>query len=325
MSGELLANHRIVTTRKPEVMEQWIKPVFSLQRVGVAHHRGDADSVINHCALDHVSMTYMRYGGWVSTNLVNNEFYVHGIPLTGQGGVHWNKRSFAVSQGAIGVIGGPSAQARLQYDAGYSHLVVRFSPEPLLRKLASAVGGGAERPIAFFDDPIRNVDDVLTQVRLTRFLAEELSRENVQISAILKTELEQAMMVGYLMGSRHNYSERLHKPDPAIAPWQVRRAAEFIEQSWNQPITIEALSSVTQSSAKTLFVQFKRSYGVSPMVFVRQVRLRRAQEALSRPEAGTTVTDVGLSCGFSNLGYFAKAYFDMFGERPSETLRRFKG
>ena len=39
----------------------------------------------------------------------------------------------------------------------------------------------------------------------------------------------------------------------------------------------------------------------------------------------TTVTAVGLACGFINLGHFARYYQAEFGELPSETLARAKG
>jgi transcriptional regulator GlxA family with amidase domain len=34
------------------------------------------------------------------------------------------------------------------------------------------------------------------------------------------------------------------------------------------------------------------------------------------------VTTVSSACGFGNLGHFAKDYFKIFGERPSDTLAR---
>jgi transcriptional regulator GlxA family with amidase domain len=53
--------------------------------------------------------------------------------------------------------------------------------------------------------------------------------------------------------------------------------------------------------------------------------MRHAKAMLTTPEAGTSVTSVAFACGFSNLGHFAKDYFQGFGELPSETLRAKKG
>ena len=57
------------------------------------------------------------------------------------------------------------------------------------------------------------------------------------------------------------------------------------------------------------------------MVFARRIRLQRAKAILSDPTPETTVTSVGYSCGFSNLGNFARVYSDAFGELPSDTLK----
>jgi transcriptional regulator GlxA family with amidase domain len=107
----------------------------------------------------------------------------------------------------------------------------------------------------------------------------------------------------------------------AVAPWQVRRAENYIEQHWDQPVTVEALALVANASVRSLFYSFKKSRGLSPMAFVRQVRLHHANEMLKSAEPETSVTSVAFACGFSNLGHFARYYHAAFGEHPSATLR----
>ena len=60
------------------------------------------------------------------------------------------------------------------------------------------------------------------------------------------------------------------------------------------------------------------------MAFVKQVRLRHAQDMLLNPDANTSVTGVAFACGFQNLGHFARDYRQTFGELPSATLGRSK-
>jgi transcriptional regulator GlxA family with amidase domain len=100
----------------------------------------------------------------------------------------------------------------------------------------------------------------------------------------------------------------------------VRRAEDYIEAHWDQPITVEALALVTNSSARSVFHTFKQSRGYSPMAFVKQVRMRHARRMLAHPLPATSVTDVAFACGFSNLGHFAEDYCTQFGERPLQTL-----
>jgi AraC family transcriptional regulator, ethanolamine operon transcriptional activator len=58
---------------------------------------------------------------------------------------------------------------------------------------------------------------------------------------------------------------------------------------------------------------------------VKSVRLTAARRALQDPSATTSVTDVALQRGFFHLGRFAHDYRELFGESPSETLRRALG
>ena len=137
-------------------------------------------------------------------------------------------------------------------------------------------------------------------------------------------ELEQALIVSFICNNPHNYSAFLEDRTRPAASWQVRRAEEYIEAHWDQPITIEELARVTSASARSLFHQFKRSRGQSPMGFVKEVRLKHARQMLQRTDLRHSVTETALACGFMNLGHFAKDYFKRFGERPSETAKRNK-
>jgi len=100
---------------------------------------------------------------------------------------------------------------------------------------------------------------------------------------------------------------------------------EYIEANWDQPVTIEALPIVADASARSIFHSFREHRGYSPMNLVKQIRLRHVREMLSRPDSEVTVTNAAFACGFGNLGHFAVAYKQVFGETPSGTLTRARG
>ncbi|MFM8885114.1 MAG: helix-turn-helix domain-containing protein, partial [Chthoniobacterales bacterium] len=63
--------------------------------------------------------------------------------------------------------------------------------------------------------------------------------------------------------------------------------------------------------------------GVAPHAYVLRRRLNQARNVLLREDAAErTVTEIALGLGFSELGRFSVRYREMFGESPSETLRR---
>ena len=68
---------------------------------------------------------------------------------------------------------------------------------------------------------------------------------------------------------------------------------------------------------------FHRFLGMGPGNYLRQRRLSAARhELLTAPLRAETVTEVAFRWGFWHLSRFAREYRSMFGESPSETVRR---
>jgi transcriptional regulator, AraC family len=61
---------------------------------------------------------------------------------------------------------------------------------------------------------------------------------------------------------------------------------------------------------------------VTPKLFIKQSKLKSLREELVSGKAVRNVTEVALDYGFTHLGRFSSDYRKMFGELPSETLRR---
>lgn len=310
-----------VRSGDPDQIGDWLKPVFAVRSFDMPRSGHRFDSVVNHHQSANIGLTYARYGAALSARLEQNECFLQGFPISGAGEVQWNRRTVSVSTSSGGIVGGPGSEARLCYDDAFSHLIVTFSPSVLARKLSTMIGRPIVPQLRLDSDPIGNRAHLAGQSRLIRFLAQELDQDDGPLPRVALEEIEQAIIVAYLVSHSHNYSHWLNGTPAPVAPWQVRSAAEYIEQNWDQPITIEALSQVTRTSTRSLFHLFRRTYGVSPMIFARRIRLQHARAMLSNPAPETTVTSVGFLCGFSNLGNFARVYFDAFGERPSDTLK----
>ena len=215
----------------------------------------------------------------------------------------------------------PGASVSAAYAPGFEHFGLRIRADSLLSKLAALIGVTPLRNLQF-DQTTRADDAAIGNLRrMMMFFALEL---DLTTPALAIAELEQALIVSFICNNRHNYSNLLDGRTRPIASWQVRRAAEYIEAHWNQPITIEELARTTSASARSIFHQFKKDRGQSPMAFVKQVRLRHARDMLERKDQNPSVTATAFACGFTNLGHFARDYFKRFGERPSDTVRRSK-
>lgn len=318
----LLSSFPAIRTRSPDELRHWLGPVFSIRTLDVPDRGRRFESILNHCELPSLGLTYARYGTPITVRLSQNDFFTQGFPISGAGEVHWNGHSMVVDRNAGGIVGGPGSEAALAYGDDFAHLILKFSPAALTRKLATLTGQPIGPPLRLSGRPNGNPAYLAGQLRLIRFLATELDQAEGPLPPIALAEIEQTVIVSYLMGAAHNYSHWLEGAPRALAPWQMRRAVDYIEANWDQPITIEALTQATQTSARSLFELFRRTHGISPMAYVKQVRLRHARAMLSSPTPATSVTSVAFLCGFSNMGHFARRYYEAFGERPSDTLRK---
>jgi AraC-like DNA-binding protein len=99
----------------------------------------------------------------------------------------------------------------------------------------------------------------------------------------------------------------------------------WIEAHLGDPLTLGSLCAQAQVSARSLQAAFQARRGMSPVRYVLERRLARAQERLARALPGDSVTTVALDCGFDHMSRFAQAYRQLFGERPSQTLARSAG
>jgi AraC-like DNA-binding protein len=102
----------------------------------------------------------------------------------------------------------------------------------------------------------------------------------------------------------------------------VRRATEM-DDAASTGLRITALCGLLRVSHSTLEASFKSVTRLTPQVFLRLRRLNRSRTALLAADPlQESVTDVATQMGFTELGRFAVRYRELFGESPSETLRR---
>jgi transcriptional regulator GlxA family with amidase domain len=200
-----------------------------------------------------------------------------------------------------------------------------LNQQALTRKVTAIVGVLPRGPLEFQMAVDHHKPEAQRLQRLILFLAQELEHSSKHFPDLVLDELEEAVITEVVCGTRHNLSDLLARRQPAIAPWQVRLVEEYIEDNFNQAVTIELLAAVTGASARSIFSSFQKWRGYSPIAFLRSVRLRQAHNLLMAADATTSVTSVALACGFRSLGHFARDYSTIFGELPSATLQKAHG
>ena len=106
-------------------------------------------------------------------------------------------------------------------------------------------------------------------------------------------------------------------------PAAFRSIFEFLRTLPPGPVYVEDLCRATGLPERTLRLLFLEQFGESPVRVLRARRLCLTYETLQEPGVGLKqIRQVAGSYGFWHMGQFAADYRALFGERPSDTVRR---
>ncbi len=111
------------------------------------------------------------------------------------------------------------------------------------------------------------------------------------------------------------------RPKAVAVPYYVKRARDYIHAHADTAITLETLAHHAGCGYRTLQIAFNDALGMSPIAYVKYVRLTLAHDDLRRADNGVSVRDVAARWGFTHMGWFSKCYVEQFGVLPSQTLR----
>jgi AraC family transcriptional regulator, ethanolamine operon transcriptional activator len=102
----------------------------------------------------------------------------------------------------------------------------------------------------------------------------------------------------------------------------VQEAEAFMLDHLDEPVTLEAICQAVKTSKSALSYGFQEIFGLSPMAYLKTVRLNGVHRALKASDpTQATVLGIASRYGFWHMGHFSRDYRQMFGESPSETLR----
>lgn len=273
-TAEPLDNFPLARTADCEEVRAALARVYAAPTLRLARGTMRLDARLNECSLHVTGLAYSAYGGAVTLDFPAVDCFVQYLPLRGRGEIVSRRQPVAMVAGQTCAAISPDAGYRATYSKDYAALALKIDPQALTRKLAAMTGAGINGPLRVDLQPNRS-QRMLALCRYLSALAEMLSDSVQPLPNWWISQTEQLLMVMFLCGHRHNYSHLIEQEAPDCAPWQVRRAEEFIEANWQEGITLEALAEVTGVSGFSLFRSFRKTRGYSPFQYVSKVRSKR--------------------------------------------------
>ena len=163
----------------------------------------------------------------------------------------------------------------------------------------------------------------LSLKKLVQFLWDVAAASNLNdFSSLVLRKLEKAFLACLVEGLPSNYSDELMYQHDGSLACHVRKARAFIEAHLQDDINLGEIATAVGVCSRLLQKAFAQHCGCSPMRFVTQERLQRIRQVLEAATSDLKIVDVMMNYGFTQGGKFAKEYQQLFGEKPSETLKR---
>ncbi|UQA60925.1 AraC family transcriptional regulator [Polyangium aurulentum] len=191
-------------------------------------------------------------------------------------------------------------------------------PPDLITKIVLTLADSHDEPsgdpaaafVSNLDDPIRDglirlikaVDDPLDRRVLAPLVVEEL------VFRLLRSDAA-AVMRGAVAG----------RSQDAV---NVQKAMRFMREHAARALSVEDLAKHVGMSPSHFAHRFRAIAWVSPMQYLKQVRLQRGRELLLGD--GMRVSDAARTVGYESPSHFSRDFKRCYGSTPAAYLRRFR-
>lgn len=142
-----------------------------------------------------------------------------------------------------------------------------------------------------------------------------LSRADDDLAAMLRESLGQALCLHLLREYAHA-APRPRAPGPRLSATQRRRIEDYIHAHLDQRIRLDALARVSGLSPHRLLVAFRAGFGVTPIQYVLDERLRRV--CLRLRGGRDDIARIALDTGFASHSHLSALFKKRYGVTPGQ-------
>lgn len=116
-----------------------------------------------------------------------------------------------------------------------------------------------------------------------------------------------------------NWSRKKHIT--SIKQQQLKPALDYIVKNFNKDIQNDDLASLTGLSTSYFRKLFCEVYGLSPIAYTHNLRIKKAKEMLQCDYG--SITDIALSLGYNNIYEFSKAFKKHTNLSPTQYAKQY--
>jgi AraC family transcriptional regulator len=137
-------------------------------------------------------------------------------------------------------------------------------------------------------------------------------------SALFVDSIALAFHAHVIHGHAKDTRARVGKP-LSLAPWQMRRALEYIEAHLDGDPSISQIATECELSSGHFARAFRRSLGVPPHRWLIQRRIELAKRLLAHGKL--SLSEIALACGFVDQSHLSRVFSRRVGQTPGRWRR----
>jgi signal transduction histidine kinase/DNA-binding response OmpR family regulator len=138
--------------------------------------------------------------------------------------------------------------------------------------------------------------------------------------AVLQAKIHNILLLNQTFKDTYSKQVTVSLPETEIVSEKdcfLQKTLSYIYQNLDNPqLSVEILSTHMHMSRASLYNRLLEYTGMSPVEFIRSVKLEKAKDLLEKSDM--TITEIAYSTGFANSNYFTKVFKAKHNITPSE-------
>jgi AraC-like DNA-binding protein len=235
-----------------------------------------------------------------------HEGFAVGVIENGALGFFYRGENVVAARGAINLANPDEAHTgHAAVPEGWTYRMFYLHADMLKKAACQIAGRNVQMP--FFQSGVIQDDWLADIIRRIHLSLEEETNPILEKGSLLLMMLSQLIQ-------RHSDA-----PPPLFAlgneKSSVRRAREYIDANCSEDISIDSLAAVAHLSPYHFIRVFHKEMGLPPHRYLKQARVRRAKELLSR---GWSIAAAALEAGFVDQSHLSRNFKHILGFTPGQ-------
>jgi len=103
--------------------------------------------------------------------------------------------------------------------------------------------------------------------------------------------------------------------DISYSKKRLLQTIEYMKSKFNENLKLENLAQISGLSKYHFLRKFKEEFNMTPHAYLLQIRIQNAKNMLLNQDS---LTDIALSCGFSDQSHFTRVFNKVYGMSPGK-------